>query len=49
MYGESVQARLSSYIKRLLRKYGYPLDKQEKATETVIEQVTLLCKDWADD
>ncbi|MGE5352273.1 MAG: type I restriction endonuclease subunit R [Acidobacteriota bacterium] len=45
---ESVQARLRSYIKRVLRKYGYPPDKQEKATETVIEQATLLCKDWAE-
>jgi Domain of unknown function (DUF3387) len=31
----------------ILRKYGYPPDKQEKATQTVLEQAELLCKDWA--
>lgn len=29
---------------RILRKYAYPLDKQEKATQTVlVEQAKLLC------
>ena len=45
---ESVQARLRVMVKRILRKYGYPPDKQKKATETVLEQATLLCKDWAE-
>jgi len=31
----------------ILRKYGYPPDKQEKATETVLEQAKLLCADLA--
>ena len=26
-----------------LRKYGYPPDKQEKATQTVLQQAELLC------
>jgi hypothetical protein len=26
--------------------YGYPPDKQEKATQTVLEQAEVLCKDW---
>jgi len=26
---------------------GYPPDKQEKATQTVLEQAKLLCGDWA--
>jgi type I restriction enzyme R subunit len=30
-----------------LRKYGYPPDKQEKATLTVLEQAELICADWA--
>jgi type I restriction enzyme R subunit len=34
-------------IRRLLRKYGYPPDKQEKATQTVLEQAELLCKEGA--
>ena len=35
-------------IKRILRKYGYPPDKQEKATQTVLEQAKLLCGEWAE-
>ncbi len=44
---ENVRAKLRTLVKRLLRKYGYPPDKQEKATETVLAQAELLCKDWA--
>jgi type I restriction enzyme, R subunit len=44
---ESVRAKLRTMVKRILRKYGYPPDKQEKATQTVLEQAELLCKDWA--
>jgi len=29
-------------VKRILRKYGYPPDKQEKATEAVLEQAEVL-------
>ncbi len=39
---ENVRAQLRVIVKRILRKYGYPPDKQEKATETVLEQVELL-------
>ena len=45
---DSVQAKLRVMVKRLLKKYGYPPDKQQKATETVLEQAKLLCKDWAE-
>ncbi len=44
---ESVRAKLRTMVKRILRQYGYPPDKQEKATQTVLEQAELLCKDWA--
>ncbi|MCL4553372.1 MAG: type I restriction endonuclease subunit R, partial [Candidatus Marsarchaeota archaeon] len=44
---ESARARLRTMVRRLLRKYGYPPDKQEKATQTVLEQAELLCKDLA--
>lgn len=44
---ESVRAKLRTMVKRILRKYGYPPDKQEKATQTVLEQAELLCWDWA--
>jgi len=43
---ESAKAKLRIMVKRVLRKYGYPPDKQKKATETVLEQAELLCKDW---
>jgi type I restriction enzyme R subunit len=44
---ESVRARMRTIVKRILRKYGYPPDKQEKATLTVLAQAELLGKDWA--
>jgi type I restriction enzyme R subunit len=34
---ENVRAQLRVLVKRILRKYGYPPDKQEKATQTVLE------------
>ncbi len=45
---ESAQAKLRVMVKRILRKHGYPPDKEKKATETVLEQATMLCKDWAE-
>ena len=44
---ESVRAKLRVMVKRILRRYGYPPDKQEKATLTVLEQAELLCADQA--
>ena len=44
---ENVRAQLRVLVKRILRKYGYPPDKQEKATQTVLEQATLLSTGWA--
>jgi type I restriction enzyme R subunit len=43
---ESVRARLRLLVKRLLRKHGYPPDKQEQATRTVLEQAELLSEAW---
>jgi type I restriction enzyme R subunit len=43
---ESVQAKLRLMVKKILRKYGYPPDKQEKATLTVLEQAKLLGYEW---
>jgi type I restriction enzyme R subunit len=39
---EDVRAHLRRLVKRVLRKHGYPPDKQEKATQTVLEQAALL-------
>jgi type I restriction enzyme R subunit len=44
---DNVRAQLRVYVKRILRKYGYPPDLQEKATQTVIEQAELLSEGWA--
>ncbi len=44
---ETVRARLRVMVKRILRKHGYPPDKQEKATQTVLEQAEVIAKDWA--
>ncbi len=43
---ESVRAKLKVLVKRLLRKYGYPPDKQQRATELVLEQAELVSKNW---
>jgi len=44
---DNVRAQLRVYVKRVLRKYGYPPDKQEKATQTVLEQTEVLSEGWA--
>nr|WP_283808759.1 type I restriction endonuclease subunit R [Rhodopseudomonas sp. BR0M22] len=43
---ENVRANLRVLVKRILRKYGYPPDKQEQATQTVLEQAARLSEDW---
>ncbi|NLH18384.1 MAG: type I restriction endonuclease subunit R [Phycisphaerae bacterium] len=43
---ENVRAQMRVIIKRILRKYGYPPDKQAHATELVLEQAEVLCRDW---
>jgi type I restriction enzyme R subunit len=43
---ESVRAKLRTMVKRVLRKHGYPPDKQESATQTVLKQAELLCGEW---
>ncbi len=43
----SVQAKLRVMVKRLLRKYGYPPDKQRMATDLVLEQAELLSDKWS--
>ena len=39
---ENVRANLRRLVKRMLRRYGYPPDKQEQATRTVLEQAELV-------
>ena len=44
---ENVRANLRRLVKRILRDHGYPPDKQEKATQTVLEQAEVLSAEWA--
>jgi len=44
---EGVRAKMRVMVKRILKKFGYPPDKQEEATKTVIEQAELLSEQWA--
>ena len=44
---ENARAQIRVLVRRILRKYGYPPDKQEKATQTVLEQAELLGAEWA--
>jgi len=43
---ENVRAHLRRLVKRVLRRHGYPPDKQEKAASTVLEQAAVLCQQW---
>ncbi|MBN2776525.1 MAG: type I restriction endonuclease subunit R [Bacteroidales bacterium] len=45
---ESVQAKLRITVKKLLKKHGYPPDKQAKAVQTVLEQAKLLADELVD-
>lgn len=42
---ESVKAKLKVAVKRILRKYGYPPDKQMLATETVLKQAEMIANE----
>ena len=44
---ENVRADIRRLVKRILRKHGYPPDKQEQATQTVLEQAEVLSAAWA--
>ncbi len=44
---ENVRAKLRVLVKRVLRKHGYPPDKQEKATRTLLEQAEVVSAGWA--
>ncbi len=44
---ESVRAEMRAAVKRLLRKYKYPPDRQESAVSLVIEQAELFAQELA--
>ncbi len=43
---ESVRAKLRLAAKRILRKYGYPPDKQDRAVDSVLDQAALFADEW---
>ncbi len=43
---ESVRAKLRLMVKRILRKYKYPPDKQDEAVELVLQQAQALGEAW---
>lgn len=40
---KNIQAKIRVNVKRLLKKYGYPPEKQKLATENILKQAELLC------
>jgi len=44
---ENARAQIRVMVKRILRKYGYPPDMQQRATDLVLEQAEALCEGWA--
>lgn len=44
---DNVRANLRVLVKRILRKHGYPPDKQERAAQLVLEQAEVLSAEWA--
>ncbi len=41
---ETVRAAMRAKVRRLLNRYGYPPDRQERAVKLVIEQAELFAK-----
>lgn len=44
---ETVRARLRVMVKTLLKRYKYPPDRQDEATETVLKQAESLSAEWS--
>ena len=44
---ETVRARLRVMVRTLLRRYKYPPDRQEAATNLVLKQAEVLSQEWA--
>ena len=46
---ETARAHLRRMVRRILRKHGYPPDRSEKATQTVLEQAAQLGFEFAEE
>lgn len=42
---ESVQAKMRVIVKRILKKYGYPPEKQDQAVKTILDQAKLMANE----
>ena len=42
-----MKEEMRNAVRRMLRTYSYPPDKQDKAIQTVIEQAEWLSEEWA--
>lgn len=47
MLRENARAKIRVLVKRMLRRFDYPPNMEKKATELVLEQAEVLCKEWA--
>ena len=47
VHREAARARIRVFVKRILRKYGYPPDLQDAAVQTVLQQAEALSAAWA--
>ena len=45
---DNVRATLRIMVKKLLKKYGYPPDKTQMATELILEQAEILSDKWTE-
>lgn len=45
---ESVQAKMRVMIKRILKKYGYPPEKQDRAVMTILDQAKLIAEEFSE-
>lgn len=45
---ENARAGIRVMVRRLLRKYRYPPDQEERATDLVLEQAEVLCQEWVE-
>ena len=49
IFRKSASANIRLKVKRILRMYGNFPDKQEKATQTVLEQAEVLCEECVEE
>jgi type I restriction enzyme R subunit len=46
---ENARAQIRILVKRVLRRFGYPPDMEARATDLVLQQAEVLCRDWSEE